>query len=482
MFKEDLLESSEKVEIEILKKLYINNGIFSKYKLCDDLQISFPTLKLYIKNINIMFLKHLNNDVHVYIDKETIFLKYINNINLDNFVSIYIENSLKYKLLSIIYYNKNLSSIKLCEHLNISLSTLNRKIKQCNKLLNPFGLKIKKFELKGCPLQFAYFYYSLFINSCVIKEISHESNNKDLAKFLEDSMSIDFTYTQKLSIYVWSKIIIKHRNKFTKENFTDKFFLSNLDSFKNDLTFKNLELFYSKFPLYKKYLAYSTTCFLKSFGIFSFENEVNTTIPFNLHNFILLKMKSLFLSKNFEFDESIKSNILSYCNKQFYFKGVFYSIDQNTRDFYLNSHLSFLKDYFLIDLFKNMNLSFKLDNFDFDYFKLLIVLNLSYIDEESKYNIKIGVLSKTENLSLKILLKNFNNLLRKKFNAKAEVFSEKNLHTYDLIISNIHDQFSDDISTNIFKFTYLGVEYDLNNLTEILNNIEKEKIENLKFS
>ena len=55
MFKENLLESSEKIEIEILKKLYINNGIFSKYKLCDELHISFPTLKLYIRNINMMF-------------------------------------------------------------------------------------------------------------------------------------------------------------------------------------------------------------------------------------------------------------------------------------------------------------------------------------------------------------------------------------------------------------------------------------------
>ncbi|WP_330399340.1 hypothetical protein, partial [Clostridioides difficile] len=134
-----------------------------------------------------------------------------------------------------------------------------------------------------------------------------------------------------------------------------------------------------------------------------------------------------------------------------------------------------------VDLFKDIKLSFKLDNLDFDYFKLLIVLNLSYIDEESKYTIKIGVLSKTENLAFKVLLKDFNNLLSKKFNAKAEVLSEKNLHTYDLIISNIHDQFSDGMSTTIFKFTYLGVEYDLNNLTEILNNIEKEKIENLRL-
>lgn len=143
MFKENLLESSEKIEIEILKKLYINNGIFSKYKLCDELHISFPTLKLYIRNINMMFFNYYNDDVNIHINKETIFLKYRNNISLDNFVSIYIENSLKYKLLSMLYYHKNLNSVKLCSYLNISLSTLNRKINECNKLLNSFELRIK---------------------------------------------------------------------------------------------------------------------------------------------------------------------------------------------------------------------------------------------------------------------------------------------------------------------------------------------------
>ncbi|NFA85708.1 M protein trans-acting positive regulator (MGA), partial [Clostridium botulinum] len=75
MFKENLLEISEKIEIEILKKLYLNNGTFSKYNLCLDLNISFPTLKLYIKNINLMFLKNYNNTINIFINKENLILK-----------------------------------------------------------------------------------------------------------------------------------------------------------------------------------------------------------------------------------------------------------------------------------------------------------------------------------------------------------------------------------------------------------------------
>ena len=481
MFKENLLEPSEKIEIEILKKLYINNGKFSKYNLCNELHISFPTLKLYIKNINIMFSTYYNNQVNIQINKETIFLKYHTDISLDNFISIYIENSLKYKLLHTLYNYENLNSIKLCHHLNISLSTLNRKIRECNELLNPFELAIKKFEIKGSPLQISYFYYYFFRNISLNTQIETDLSDETLIKFLKNLTSIEFNFSQKLSIYIWSKVIMKHKKKFTKEGFSDKFSLSNLDSFKNDMLFNNLESFYSEFPIHKKYLAYSTTCFLKSFGILSLENIIDKTVPFNIYNFILLKMKSLFLNDNFKFDKYIKSNILAYCNKQFYFKGIFYSIDQNTRDFYLNTHLSFFKNYFIDTLFKDIQLIFKLDNLDFEYFKFLIVLNLSYIDEESKYTIKIGVLSKTENLALKILLKDFNNLLTKRFNAKAEVFSEKNSHNYDLIITNINDHFLNGISSHIFRFTYLGVEYDLNKLTNLLNTIEKEKIQTLEL-
>ncbi|WP_353938980.1 helix-turn-helix domain-containing protein [Clostridium septicum] len=87
MFKENLLESSEK--IEILKTLYINNGNFSKYNFCNELHISFPTLKLYIKNINMMFSNHCNGQASIHIIKETILLKYKTDISLDNFISIY---------------------------------------------------------------------------------------------------------------------------------------------------------------------------------------------------------------------------------------------------------------------------------------------------------------------------------------------------------------------------------------------------------
>ncbi len=50
MFKEDLLETSEKIQYNIFKKVYVNNGKISKNNLCNELNISLPTLKIKKKN------------------------------------------------------------------------------------------------------------------------------------------------------------------------------------------------------------------------------------------------------------------------------------------------------------------------------------------------------------------------------------------------------------------------------------------------
>ncbi|WP_283719650.1 winged helix-turn-helix transcriptional regulator [Clostridium perfringens] len=51
MFKEDLLETSEKIQYNIFKKVYVNNGKISKNNLCNELNISLPTLKNHLKKL-----------------------------------------------------------------------------------------------------------------------------------------------------------------------------------------------------------------------------------------------------------------------------------------------------------------------------------------------------------------------------------------------------------------------------------------------
>ncbi|HHD2964439.1 TPA: M protein trans-acting positive regulator (MGA), partial [Clostridium perfringens] len=54
MFKEELLEKPKRIKLNILKKIYLNNGKISKSDLWNNLNISFPTLRSYIKEIEFL--------------------------------------------------------------------------------------------------------------------------------------------------------------------------------------------------------------------------------------------------------------------------------------------------------------------------------------------------------------------------------------------------------------------------------------------
>ncbi len=63
MFKEDLLETSEKIQYNIFKKVYVNNGKINKNDLCSDLNISLPTLKTHLKKIEYLLNKYYKSKV-----------------------------------------------------------------------------------------------------------------------------------------------------------------------------------------------------------------------------------------------------------------------------------------------------------------------------------------------------------------------------------------------------------------------------------
>ncbi|PWX14779.1 M protein trans-acting positive regulator (MGA), partial [Clostridium perfringens] len=65
MFKEDLLEKSEKLQFKILKKIYLNNGRIAKYELCNTFNISPPTLKSHLEKIDFLLKDNYHNKVQI---------------------------------------------------------------------------------------------------------------------------------------------------------------------------------------------------------------------------------------------------------------------------------------------------------------------------------------------------------------------------------------------------------------------------------
>ena len=224
MFKEDLLETSEKIQYNIFKKVYVNNGKINKNDLCSDLNISLPTLKTHLKKIEYLLNKYYKSKVKISSSKDFIFLKYETGVSLHSLTTYYIESSLKYKLLKFFFikHTKKFTGIQICNYFNISLATLNRKILECNSLLKEFDISIKNYELTGSQLQISYFYYLLFWNNRI--DISSVvSANHNITEVIEKTFNITLKISEKYPLYTWLKILMIRKKFFVEDFFKDEF-------------------------------------------------------------------------------------------------------------------------------------------------------------------------------------------------------------------------------------------------------------------
>ncbi|ALG48152.1 MAG: helix-turn-helix domain-containing protein [Clostridium perfringens] len=480
MFKEELLERSKRIQLSILKKICFNNGKISKNDLCNNLNISFPTLRSYIKEIEFLLKSNNCKNTQIICTKNYVLLKCDKHFNLDKLTSKLIENSLKFKLLKYLFEKNSLplSTVKICNELNISKSTLNKNIIECNNILNNFDICIKNFKFIGLPIQITYFFYLLFINTRVISNDESFLLNK-LVNFFYEKFGIYLNSKQKYLLNVWLFTINNGFSFFKKDYKFIKYHKENLKILNNNPFFLELIKFFEQIYLNKnldKCLAYVTTCFLLSFNIlptdFIYKNYgFKDSKSYKIYNLIINEINELYVQP-ININNILKQNILSICYRFYFFKGIFYSNDYITREYYLNKFSNHSRIKFV------ENLLLKLHNLDGynksndEFFKLVIIITLSYINGKTKNSINIGILSYNEDFVLIPKIIRLNDYLRKKFDINIEIYNKNK--NYDLVISNIISN-SDKLSNNYRKtyfFTNLDGEYDLNNIVEILNEID----------
>ncbi|HAT4126180.1 TPA: helix-turn-helix domain-containing protein [Clostridium perfringens] len=487
MFKEDLLETSEKIQYNIFKKVYVNNGKISKNNLCNELNISLPTLKNHLKKIEDLLDKCYKSKVKISYSKDFIFLKYNTGISLHCLTTCYIESSLKYKLLKFFFikHTKKFTGIQICNYFNISLATLNRKILECNSLLKEFDISIKNYELTGSQLQISYFYYLLFWNNRI--DISSVvSANHNITEVIEKTFNITLKISEKYPLYTWLKILMIRKIFFVEDFFKDEFTKKNLRILENTEIFIELKNFFEKDSLSKSsstYLAYSTLCFILSFNIIPYKvikkiSIVNESTPFKIFTLMTSEMSNLYTTSPSNFNDELKLHLLSLCFKSYFFKGVFYSNNKIVTNYYLNEFTSDSREKFVNNLLLKINSLYKVKySFDPDYFKLCIILTLNYLSGVSKHSLTIGILSRIDSLILNTTIDYLRKFLRRKFDVIVEVYNEYKKENYDLVITNFDPNYIPKNYNNIYIFSNLAIQYDLNNIVKMLNEIEKTKFE-----
>ena len=158
---EALLERKEQLQILILRNLVLQGGTASINGLREHVQLSKTSFDQYLEDIELIG-RMMGKKVEVQRNEYQALLVLDEDVSLEKILLFLLQESLKFKMLVYLLEHQQVSIIRLATAFNISESSVFRKIKELNQLLEEFGLQIKNGQLYGEELQIRYFYYELF--------------------------------------------------------------------------------------------------------------------------------------------------------------------------------------------------------------------------------------------------------------------------------------------------------------------------------
>ncbi|EEV51877.1 conserved hypothetical protein [Enterococcus faecium 1,231,408] len=158
---EALLERKEQLQILILRNLVLQGGTASINGLREHVQLSKTSFDQYLEDIELIG-RMMGKKVEVQRNEYQALLVLDEDVSLEKILLFLLQESLKFKMLVYLLEHQQVSIVRLATAFNISESSVFRKIKELNQLLEEFGLQIKNGQLYGEELQIRYFYYELF--------------------------------------------------------------------------------------------------------------------------------------------------------------------------------------------------------------------------------------------------------------------------------------------------------------------------------
>lgn len=249
---EQFLEKKEQKQIDFLRQLMITNQPLTKNQLFKDSGLSKNAFEQYLNELIELGVEfnqsfRLTCNTENYLD-----LTFRPGVCLEQIIVYFLDSSIKYQLFYLQLMNKNLSIFDLTQKLLISESTLFRKQKELNQLLQAFHIQIKNGDLIGDETQIRYAYFELFtfIQTYANEEFLEETN--ELYRFvraLEQVLQIEFDTFQRPRLLCY---IVIFQKRVGLPRTTQPLLQENLAKFIDDPLFQKLDTFMSI------YLSYST--------------------------------------------------------------------------------------------------------------------------------------------------------------------------------------------------------------------------------
>lgn len=158
---EQLLEKKEQLQVLILRDMVLHGGTVGTNQLREQVNLSKTSFDQYIAEIPMIGMM-MGKKVAIKRNEFQVTLELAEDVSLEKIILFLVQQSLKFNLLVYLLEHHQASIVRLATAFNISESSVFRKIKELNQLLQEFSLQIKNGQLYGEELQVRYFYYVLF--------------------------------------------------------------------------------------------------------------------------------------------------------------------------------------------------------------------------------------------------------------------------------------------------------------------------------
>ena len=158
---EQLLEKKEQLQVLILRDMVLHGGTVGTNQLREQVNLSKTSFDQYIAEIP-MIGRMMGKKVAIKRNEFQVTLELAEDVSLEKIILFLVQQSLKFNLLVYLLEHHQASIVRLATAFNISESSVFRKIKELNQLLQEFSLQLKNGQLYGEELQVRYFYYVLF--------------------------------------------------------------------------------------------------------------------------------------------------------------------------------------------------------------------------------------------------------------------------------------------------------------------------------
>ena len=159
----DLLDTAEKNQVLIIQEVLASDGLVSLEDLHTKLSLSYSTLDDYIGHI-ITLSKSYSQKVIWKLTDECLELTKNNEFSLKQLTTYYYENSLNIRLIYYLYSGETTTIVGLTQLLSISASSVHRRLRDINILLEEFDIQIRSNKFVGSEIQIRYFFLSIFFN------------------------------------------------------------------------------------------------------------------------------------------------------------------------------------------------------------------------------------------------------------------------------------------------------------------------------